>query len=330
MDDLHQLARFDDRLSYLYIEHARIDQADKAIAVHDETGATAVPVAALALLMLGPGTRVTHAAIRALADNNCLVAWVGEHGVRCYAHSTGGTRSAAAIVRQAALASDGATRLAVVKRMYSKRFSAPLDPGLSLEQIRGMEGIRVREAYSTASKTTGVPWRGRQYHRKNWSATDPINRALSCANSCLYGVVHAAVLSAGYSPALGFIHNGKQLSFVYDIADLYKADLTIPLSFEVVAEGGGPVERRVRIACRDRFRTTRLLKRIIPDIVSVLDIAEPQDDAAALDADQALPGRLWDPNAADGLEGGCNYGDDDSRTRADESSRRADEVDDPA
>ncbi len=307
MSDLHELARFDDRLSYLYVEHARIDQHEQAIAIHDTSGVTPVPVAALALLMLGPGTAITHAAVRALADNNCLVAWVGEAGVRLYAHSTGGTRSAAGVIRQAALVSDPARRLTVVKRMYLKRFQQPLDPQLTIQQIRGMEGIRVREAYAAASRTTGVPWHGRQYDRKRWSKADPVNRALSCANSCLYGIVHAAILSAGYSPALGFIHTGKQLSFVYDIADLYKADLTIPLAFEVVAGGGGPLERGVRLACRDRFKSNRLLARILPDIAWVLEITDdPQ--AESLDADRAQPGRLWDPETPDGVAGGESYG----------------------
>lgn len=310
MDDLHELARFDDRLSYLYVEHVRIDQSDKAIALHDKDGVTPVPAAALALIMLGPGTTITHAAVRSLADNNCLIAWVGEASVRLYAHSTGGTRSAARLLRQAALVSKNDSRLAVVRRMYGKRFGATPDPALSLQQIRGMEGIRVREAYAAASRATGVPWHGRQYDRRKWTNTDPVNRALSAANSCLYGLAHAAILSAGYSAALGFIHTGKQLSFVYDVADLYKVELTIPIAFEAAAEGEQEIERRARLACRDRFRSSRLLQRILPDIDWVLDINPSDERAAALDGDQALPGRLWDPDHADGVAGGENYGPD--------------------
>jgi CRISPR-associated protein Cas1 len=309
VDDLHQLARFDDRLSYLYVEHARLDQCDKAIAIHDQTGTTPVPVATLALLMLGPGTTITHAAMRSLADNNCLVTWVGEQAVRVYAHSTGGTRSAAALLRQAALVSDPLQRLAVVRRMYRRRFPSSVDLNLTLQQLRGMEGIRVREAYATASRKTGVEWRGRQYDRRNWAATDDVNKALSCANSCLYGIAHAAILSVGYSAALGFIHTGKQLSFVYDVSDLYKAELTIPLAFEVVAAGGGPLERQVRLACRDRFKSARLLERILPDIAWVLDV-ENDPRAELLDTDPAHPGRLWDPDLPDGAEGGQSYGSD--------------------
>lgn len=318
MDDLRQLPRFEDSLSYLYIEHARIEQHEKAIAVHDAAGLTPVPAASLALLMLGPGTAITHAAVKALADNNCTVAWVGEEGLRFYAVGVGGTRGSANLLRQARLVSHPRLRLAVVMRMYRKRFPGELDADLTLQQIRGMEGIRVREAYAAASKSTGVPWTGRKYKRGEWAAADPVNRALSTGNACLYGLVQAALLSAGYSPALGFIHTGKQLSFVYDIADLYKADLVIPTAFEVAKWKSPSIERQMRIACRQEFQEARLMQRIIPDIVDVLhvaDVAEVQDDPA-WDVESSVPGALWNPDPSDQsedrTEGGINYGPHDA------------------
>ena len=157
-------------------------------------------------------------------------------------------------------------------RMYRKRFPGVLDPNLTLQQIRGKEGVRVREAYAEASKAAGVPWEGRRYKRGDWAAADPVNRALSAGNACLYGLVQAAILSAGYSAALGFIHTGKQLSFVYDIADLYKADLIIPTAFETAAWQSASVERQMRVACRRKFQEVRLMQRIIPDIADVLDV----------------------------------------------------------
>lgn len=318
MDDLRQLPRFEDSLSYLYLEHARIEQHDKAIAFHDAAGLTPVPVASLALLMLGPGTSITHAAIKALADNNCTVAWVGDDGLKFYAAGVGGTRGSANLLRQARLVSLPRLRLAVVMRMYRKRFSAePLDANLTLKQIRGMEGIRVRQAYATASESTGVAWSGRNYQRGDWAAADPVNRALSTGNACLYGLVQAAVISAGYSPALGFIHTGKQLSFVYDIADLYKADLVIPTAFEVASWQTASIESQMRIACRQKIQETRLMKRIIPDIGDVLnvpDVATAADDPA-WDAESSSPGDLWGPDDAahpdQRIQGGVNYGDDD-------------------
>ena len=183
----------------------------------------------------------------------------------------------------------------VVRRMYRMRFSDMPEEATSVEALRGMEGIRVRQAYARASEISGVEWTGRNYDRSNWQEADPVNRALSCANSCLYGICHAAILAAGYSPGLGFIHTGKQLSFVYDIADLYKVDVTIPVAFQIAQEDPVNLERTVRLACRDRFRETKLLQRVVPDIQKALNVKEDPAADFAPDADPALPTELWTP-----------------------------------
>lgn len=296
MQDLHILPKLRDGLSFVYLEHGKIERTQHAIEFFDaQGGRTLVPTAALAVLMLGPGTSITHDAIKVLAENGSLVTWCGEQGVRFYAQGFGETRKAYHLLKQAELASDPSKRIQVVLRMYRYRFGEQLHPELSLEQIRGMEGVRVREAYAKASREYGVEWTGRQYDRANWSAGDPINRALSTANACLNGLCHAAIVSGGYSPALGFIHTGKQLSFVYDIADLYKVDVTVPLAFRVVAESKEHLETRVRRACRDAFRENRLLDRILPDIDQVLGItAEELAAGQEADEDPARPEPLWD------------------------------------
>lgn len=310
MKDLHILPKVRDSWSYLYVEHCRIDQEAKAIALHDKNGKVPVPCATLTMLMLGPGTSITHAAIRALADNGCLVFWTGEEGVRFYAQGMGETRSARNLLRQAKLCSHPALRLQVVMRMYRMRFQEPVNESLTLQQIRGKEGIRVREAYAKASRDTGVEWAGRSYRRDSWRTADPVNRALSSANSCLYGICHAAIVSAGYSPALGFIHTGKMLSFVYDIADLYKVELTIPVAFQIAAAGGGELETRVRRTCRDAFHKGRLLQRIVPDIEYALnaDALREGGEDSDFDADEALPGGIWDPAEGE-VQGGVNFAD---------------------
>jgi CRISPR-associated protein Cas1 len=179
--------------------------------------------------------------------------------------------------------------------MYQKRFPETLSPDLTLEQIRGMEGARVRSSYYRASREYGVKWHGRNYDRGNWGSSDPINRALSAANALLNSLCHTAIVSGGYSPALGFIHTGKQLSFVYDIADLYKAEITIPLAFRIVAESTEKVDSRVRAACREKFREVKLLARILPDIDELLRIGpETMNEGEDYDGDPALPGPLWD------------------------------------
>src|SRR5208283_4923809 len=111
---------------------------------------TRVPIDQLSVVMLGPGSTVTHAAVKALSRNNCLLAWTGQDGVRLYAASIGGTYSARRLIKQAALVSDETKRLEVASRMYRFRFSESIPPIISLESIRGMEGLRVRRAYSEA------------------------------------------------------------------------------------------------------------------------------------------------------------------------------------
>ncbi len=217
------------------------------------------------------------------------------------------------MIHQAQLVSNPATRLEVARRMYFKRFEDPVAEEWTIQQLRGHEGVRVRSAYARASQETGVEWQGRKYDRQNWGASDQVNRALSTANAALYGVCHAAIVSAGYSPGLGFIHTGKLLSFVYDIADLYKTEITIPLAFQVVSEGTHEVARRVRLALRDYFHDTRLLKRIVPDIHEVLDVdplvfvAPPVEDR--YDVDGTTPGTLWDPTRGT-VAGGVNFAEE--------------------
>ncbi|WP_457557387.1 type I-E CRISPR-associated endonuclease Cas1e [Candidatus Harpocratesius sp.] len=315
--NLRTLPKFRDGLSYLYVEHCKIEQDAKAIAVFDRFGKTPIPCANLSLLFLGPGTAISHSAIQSLARNGTLVCWLGEHGVRFYALGVGETRSAKHIIHQAKLVSDKKLRTEVVRRMYMLRFKESLPLDMTIKQMRGKEGARMRTIYKEAAKNAGLEWKGRKYNPKSWDDGDPLNRALSIANSCLYGLCHAAIVSAGYSPALGFIHTGQQLSFVFDIGDLYKGELIIPMVFQMVAENPLNLEQRIRIACRDLFYQTHLIERILPDIDIILDITnnnknnEFSDIPSLLsdlkiDTGEAVAGDLWDPD--EGLiSGGVNY-----------------------
>ena len=316
--DLHEIPRTKDSLSYIYIEHAKIRQDTHSIAFYDKEGVTPVPCASLNLLMLGPGTDITHAAVKNLVENDCMILWCGEEGVRFYAQGLGRTRSAKNITHQALLTSIKTFRVIVAKKMYLKRFDEIIPNDISIQQLRGKEGARVREIYRQNSKRTTVPWTGRIYKRNSWLDTDPINRAISSANSCLYGLCHASIVAMGYSPALGFIHTGKQLSFVYDIADLYKTEITIPLSFDIIEESTKDISGRVRRTCREKFRQSKLLTRIVSDIKELFDIDSylnpTQRDILKstrmqdldYDSDDALPGFLWDPS--EGFKkGGENY-----------------------
>jgi CRISPR-associated protein Cas1 len=174
------------------------------------------------------------------------------------------------LLYQAKLALDDDLRLKVVRKMYEMRFQEPCPERRSVEQLRGIEGARVRETYKVLARQYGVEWHSRNYDQQQWDAADVPNRCLSSATSCLYGITEAAVLAAGYAPAVGFIHTGKPLSFVYDIADLFKFETVVPLAFKIAAKSPRQPEREVRLGCRDIFRSTKLLGRIIPTIEEVL------------------------------------------------------------
>ncbi|MEM6253158.1 MAG: type I-E CRISPR-associated endonuclease Cas1e [Cyanobacteria bacterium P01_D01_bin.156] len=300
MARLRTLPKARDRISFLYFEHCRIEQDERAIAVFKQKSKFFVPCAAIGTLLLGPGTSITHAAIKTLADNACEVQWVGQDLMRFYAHGRSGAGNARRLIHQATLWADSIQRLAVVRRMYEFRFDETPDENLSLQQIRGLEGVRVRTLYQRWSKKTDVEWTGRNYKTENWDAANPINRALSIANTCLYAVCQAALHSVGYSPALGFIHTGKPLSFVYDIADMYKAETTVPAAFESVAETYFDLDRHVRQKCRERFSDYRLMARLVKDIDRVLGFG---------DDDEAEPiCFLWD-DVLESVEGGKNWAD---------------------
>lgn len=307
---LQSLPRFAKGWTFLYVEHAVIDRENHAIRVTRVSGSVAVPVACLSVLLLGPGTSVTHEAMKVLADCGCSAVWIGEQGVRTYACGLGETRQASNLLAQAAAWADLDRRMAVVRRMYTMRFSEELDPDLTLQQIRGKEGVRVRTAYARASQETGVPWAGRNYERDSWDRADPVNQALSTANSCLYGLCHAAIVSTGFSPGLGFVHTGKLLSFVYDIADLYKAEICVPVAFSAVGEAGTrQLSQRVRHRCRDVFRDHKLLTRVVPDIQQVLGMKAETVDMLEVGEDPDSPDGLglWDPEGV--LPAGYNHAD---------------------
>ncbi len=302
MQDLRILPKLRDSLSYIYVEQAIIQRYRESVEKVDDRGRTALPIASLAVLLLGPGTRITHEAVKLLARNGCSIVWVGEDGTRYYAQGTGETRKAYRLLHQAGLVSDPVQHRTVAMRMYAYRFDEPLPEDLSIEQIRGHEGARVRNTYRMMSRRYGVKWHGRRYDRNSWDGSDPVNRALSAANALLNGLCHAAIVSGGFSPGLGFIHTGKQLSFVYDVADLYKTQITIPAAFETAALGTDNIESRVRQLMRQRLRETKLLERILPDLDQLLNVTDNQDDI--LDEDSALPTPLWDDEASEDYEDG--------------------------
>lgn len=310
--NLQVLPSFSDSLSYLYIQHAVVERDAGSVCAISETGTVEIPVASLTTLILGPGTTITHAAVKTLVDCGCSILWAGEDSLRCYAQGHGETRSSARLMEQARIWANPALHEKVVLRMYRFRFAEELPEGLSLAQVRGMEGVRVREAYLAESRRTAVQWTGRNYVRGAWSSADPINRAISTGAACLNGICHAAIVSSGYSPGLGFIHTGKMLSFVYDIADLYRLDIVVPAAFQAVAEGAENVEPRVRAALRIRVSDAHLLERVIADIGKLFaGLGESgRIKWADLPIDTEPDPAIW--NGKNTVSGGVQYGGDGS------------------
>ncbi len=270
-----------ERASILFIEKGQLDVIDGAFVVVDVRGVrTVIPVGGLACLMLEPGTRVSHMAVVLAARAGTLLIWVGEAGVRLYAAGQPGGARADRLLYQAKLALDDEARLKVVRKMYAMRFNEEPPARRSVDQLRGIEGARVREMYKLLAQRHGINWAGRKYDPTEWDAADLVNRCLSSATSALYGLAEAAILAAGYAPAIGFLHTGKPQSFVYDLADIFKFETVVPQAFRVAAaaEQGKLLDGEriidpvasTRRKCRDAFRQTNLLARLIPAIEDIL------------------------------------------------------------
>jgi CRISPR-associated protein Cas1 len=275
-----------DRISMIFVYYGQIDVRDGAFVVVDDVNGERkhIPVGSVACIMLEPGTRISHAAVKLAATTGTLLIWVGEAGVRLYSSGQPGGARSDKLLYQAKLALDEGLRLKVVRKMLEHRFGEKPPERRSVDQLRGIEGARVKKIYELLAKQYRVQWKGRRYDPKNWEAGDIVNKCLSSATSCLYGVTEAAILAAGYAPAVGFLHTGKPLSFVYDIADIYKFDTVVPVAFQVAAKKPAKPDREVRIACRDIFRQTKLLKKIIPGIEDILSAGEIEPPPPPKDA----------------------------------------------
>lgn len=274
--ELNELPRIGDRVSFIYVEHAKINRTDSAISVYDNRGIVTIPIAMLGVLMLGPGTDISHRAMELLGDTGTSVVWVGERGVRNYAHGRALAHSTKLLEKQAKLVTNTKTRLNIARKMYQMRFQGEDVSFLTMQQLRGREGARVRKLYNNLAKETGVEWAKREYDIDNFKDGTVVNQALSSANVALYGLVYSVIVALGISPGLGFVHTGHDLSFVYDIADLYKADITIPIAFEIASKysSDDDIGRITRLRVRDEFVDGKLMARIVKDLQYLLEVEE--------------------------------------------------------
>ncbi len=299
--DIKALAQMRERLTFLYAERAVVNRSDSAITLCDARGTVYIPAATLSVLMLGPGTSLTHRAIELLSDCGVSVIWVGEQGVRYYAHGRPLTHSSKLLEQQAQLSSNMRSRLNVARQMYQMRFPDEDVSSCTMQQLRGREGARIRSAYRAMSKKTGVAWDKRDYDVDDFESGTEVNKALSAANVCLYGLAHSVIVALGCSAGLGFVHVGHERSFVYDIADLYKTETTIPIAFNAAAAKPDDIGREVRTQLRDSFVNGHILKRMVDDIHKLLRVDEASPEAELL--------QLWDEKMG-AVTGGVNWTDE--------------------
>lgn len=272
---INELGRVSDRITFIYLEHVKIKRADSAIKAIDEKGIVYIPVAMISVLLLGPGVDVTHRAMELMGDSGLAVVWVGEWGVRQYAHGRALNHSSRFLEAQAKLVSNTRSRLAVARKMYEMRFPGEDFSRLTMQQLRGKEGARIRKVYQDESKKTGVKWNRREYKVDDFESQTPINKALTAAHQALYGLCYSVVVALGASPGLGFIHTGHDLAFIYDFSDLYKADYSIPIAFEMTAKyKNQDIATHTRIAMRDAFKDGKLLSKMVKDLKYLLNITD--------------------------------------------------------
>jgi len=309
--DIVDLVRVEDRISFLYFEHCKINRADNAITVRDDEGTTYVPSATLSVLMLGPGASMTHDAMTMLGECGATVVWVGERGIRMYAFGKPLTHSSVLLQAQARLVTNMRTRLEVARRMYGMRFPGEDVSHLTMGQLRGREGVRVRRVYKEWSEKTSVAWDRRTYNPDDFDDATEINKALSAAHVCLYALAHSAIVAMGCSPGLGFVHTGHEKSFVYDIADLYKAEISIPVAFKTAAERPMDIGAETRRKMRDAVFDLSILPRMVTDIKSLLLSEVPMGGITDLSPEMNHLG-LWDEREGE-VAAGRSYGQVEER-----------------
>ncbi|MDV2417767.1 type I-E CRISPR-associated endonuclease Cas1e [Corynebacterium tuberculostearicum] len=297
------LARMSDRISFLYAERCVVNRDGNSLTITDQRGVAYVPATQLAALLLGPGTKITYAAMALLGDAGVTTLWGGERGVRYYAHGRPPAKSSRMAEIHAQVICNQRKRLDCARRMYALRFPGEDVSGLTMSQLRGREGARMKRIYAAEAERTGVYWNRRSYDPNDFDSSDPINQALTAGSAALYGVAHAVIAALGFVPALGVVHTGTDRSFVYDVADLYKAEISIPAAFDAVAAQQGSPSIEVRRRIRDQVVSHRLMPRMVRDLKALFDAP---DDVLVSDAELMLWSEL------EVIASGVNWAEEES------------------
>lgn len=266
------LPQVKDKYPFLYLERGRLEIDDSSVKWIDSTNnVVPLPVATLNALLLGPGTTITHDAVRTATAANCAICWVGEDSLLFYAAGFLPTADTRNLKRQIELSAEPKKAIEVARSMFARRFPDADLTGKNLAEMMGMEGQRVRALYIAKAEKYQVGWKGRHFTPGKFETSDLTNQILTSTNAALYGILCSAVHSMGYSPHIGFIHSGSPLPFVYDLADLYKEHLCIDLAFSLTRDLAGRYDKhKVAGAFRQRVIEMDLLAKIGDDIADLL------------------------------------------------------------
>ena len=230
-----------------------------------EPGDYQIPHQSVSMILLGPGSTISHDALRLLARHGTLMAAVGNGGVRLYTAPPLGPDRSALARRQAALWAEPGKRLDIARRMYAWRLGEVL-PHRDIAVLRGIEGARMKETYKITAQRFGIQWRGRRYDRANPDAADLPNQAINHAATAVQAGAAIAVTALSALPQLGFIHEDSDQAFVLDIADLFRDRIILPVAFGAARKADGSSDTIDRIVRRDMATTFRK-EAVIPAMI---------------------------------------------------------------
>lgn len=286
----HQL-RLEDRVSFAYLEHANIVQDRTGVVAlgSDESGFSKrviqIPVGSMAVLALGPGTTISQAAMVSCTRSGATVLFTGGGGVPCYSHATPLTSSARWAIAQARLVSNERHQREAALALYKLQFGMEAIPGGTIRQMRGIEGQLMKRRYRELAQKHRI-----NGFRRETGSDDDVNVGLNIGNSMLYGCAAAACAALGVSPALGIIHRGDARSLLFDLADLYKPGVVLPIAF--ASAGAEDVPAAVRRALRKEISSQRMLEGMLGALMGVLSphLPERTDDRLVSDRGEEVEG----------------------------------------
>lgn len=271
---LADLPKIRDRYPFIYLEHGRMEIDDSSVKwISADREVFRLPAALISTILLGPGTSVTHEAIKVLATINTTVCWVGEDSLNFYAVGQSPTANSYNLKKQVAMASDPELSLSVARKMFLRRFTDVDVSSKSLSELMALEGKRVQKCYANLATKYFVAWGGRSYKPGEFALSDLTNKIITAGNAALYALVSSIVHALGLSPRIGFVHSGSPLPLVYDIADLYKEELVFDMAFSLTVKMADEYNRYTALdEFKNRVIDMKLLEKCPADIISLLEL----------------------------------------------------------